>query len=414
MVFYRSGLQIVGDILMEKNIRVQQPASTGSDSQRLELVERKGIGHPDTLADGISEAVSRALCREYRDTFGAIAHHNTDEVQIIGGQSDPGYGGGEMIEPIYILLGGRATQQFDGTSVNVHGVAMNAARQYLRDTVDHLDVDQHVILDSRIKRGSPDLTEMYARESSVPLANDTSFGIGHAPLSDVEKLVLALEKELTAGRLAERFSFLGEDVKVMAYRDEDEINLTVAAAFVDVFVDDVDGYISRKQELRRAIERFADEKTGRTVSVAVNTADEPRNDSVYLTVTGTSAEMGDDGSTGRGNRVSGLITPKRPMSLEASSGKNPVAHVGKIYNILSHYIADQIVVEHDDVDEVSVKILSQIGKPVNEPQVADIQVDAGGERSGSLEDSIRSTTDYWLDNIPEIMEKVINGTITTY
>jgi S-adenosylmethionine synthetase len=50
---------------------------------------------------------------------------------------------------------------------------------------------------------------------------------------------------------------------------------------------------------------------------------------VYLTVTGTSAEAGDDGEVGRGNRVNDLITPYRPISLEAAAGKNPVTHVGQ-------------------------------------------------------------------------------------
>ncbi len=58
--------------------------------------------------------------------------------------------------------------------------------------------------------------------------------------------------------------------------------------------------------------------------VHVNTADDIKKKSVFLTVTGTSAEMGDDGSVGRGNRCNGLITPNRPMSMEATSGKNPI------------------------------------------------------------------------------------------
>ncbi|MFB6147348.1 MAG: methionine adenosyltransferase, partial [Candidatus Nanohaloarchaea archaeon] len=54
-----------------------------------ELVERKGIGHPDSICDGVAESVSRALCREYRDRFGKVLHHNTDEVQLVAGSSEP-------------------------------------------------------------------------------------------------------------------------------------------------------------------------------------------------------------------------------------------------------------------------------------------------------------------------------------
>ena len=57
---------------------------------------------------------------------------------------------------------------------------------------------------------------------------------------------------------------------------------------------------------------------------------------MYLTVLGTSADGADGGQVGRGNRVNGLISLHRPMSTEAAAGKNPVSHVGKIYNLLAH------------------------------------------------------------------------------
>jgi len=62
------------------------------EKQKVEIVERKGMGHPDSVADGLAESVSRALCREYLQNFGYILHHNTDECQIVGGQSQPSFG----------------------------------------------------------------------------------------------------------------------------------------------------------------------------------------------------------------------------------------------------------------------------------------------------------------------------------
>ena len=58
-------------------------------SAPFEVVERKGIGHPDTLADGISESISRELCNQYLEEFGQILHHNVDKVLIIAGKSQP-------------------------------------------------------------------------------------------------------------------------------------------------------------------------------------------------------------------------------------------------------------------------------------------------------------------------------------
>ncbi|MDY6765759.1 MAG: methionine adenosyltransferase [Candidatus Nanohaloarchaea archaeon] len=399
--------------MADRNIVVEQRPGEHIETHRVELVERKGVGHPDSLADGISEAVSRALCQEYRDRFGSIAHHNTDEVQIIGGKSAPQFGGGSMVRPIYILLGGRATHEYDGSTVNVHGTAVQAAREFLEDTVEHLDVDQQVIIDSRIGEGSSDLTEMYDR-GEVPLANDTSFGIGHAPFSSTEMAVMRVAQHLNDPAVKQDLPFVGEDVKVMADRHREQLHLTVAAAFIDQYVDSVEDYQDKKAMLAERVEDVAAQHTDRAVTADVNTADGDTRDELYLTVTGTSAEMGDDGSTGRGNRVSGLITPKRSMSLEASSGKNPVAHIGKIYNIMAHHIAEEAVEEIDAVEEAHVKLLSQIGTRIDRPQIASVQVATSDGLSSDTEQEVEQLTAHWLDNAPEIMEQVIDGEITTF
>ena len=85
------------------------------------------------------------------------------------------------------------------------------------------------------------------------------------------------------------------------------------------------------------------------------------NNAVYLTLTGTSAEMGDDGAVGRGNRVNGVIAPFRATSLEAACGKNPISHVGKVYNVLALLAAQDIVEQVPAVRAATVYVLSQIG-----------------------------------------------------
>ncbi len=384
------------------------------ETHRIEVVERKGLGHPDSLADGISEAVSRALCNEYIDTFGSIAHHNTDEVQIIGGHSAPKFNGGTITQPIYILLGGRAAGEFNGDHINVHGVAKRAAHRYLEETVQHLDIDEHVIVDSRIGSGSTDLTQLYREDGNAPRANDTSFGVGHAPLSETETLVLNVEQMLNAGETKQRYPFIGEDVKVMANRNNDTIHITVAAALVDRYVSGPEDYFNKKAEIRELVEQTAKRHTQHAVNVDVNTADGDDEDELYLTVTGTSAEMGDDGSVGRGNRVSGLITPRRAMSLEASSGKNPVGHIGKIYNLMAHHIAEDVVEQNGTAEEAHVVLLSQIGSPINNPQIANVQVEASDSLTSRDEQQIQKITDRHLDSFDDLMEQIINGDVTTF
>lgn len=140
----------------------------------------------------------------------------------------------------------------------------------------------------------------------------------------------------------------------MGLREKEDITLTIAAAFVSKYVDDVDAYLNMKDELKNIVNDLAAKETDLSVKTLINTADdETKKDEsgYYLTVTGTSAEMGDDGSVGRGNRANGLITPNRPMSMEATSGKNPINHVGKIYNLLSNEITREVV---SDVEGVKV------------------------------------------------------------
>jgi S-adenosylmethionine synthetase len=177
----------------------------------------------------------------------------------------------------------------------------------------------------------------------VSLANDTAIGVGYAPLSALERLVLSLEKCINGRERAREHPAWGEDVKVMGVRRGDTVRLTVACAMIGRHLAHMDAYLAEKSALAGMAQDLAMECGFPACDVSVNAADDPRTNSVYLTVTGTSAEAGDDGQVGRGNRVNGLITLGRPMVLEAVAGKNPVSHVGKSYNVLAREIAETLV-----------------------------------------------------------------------
>ncbi|MCI4344269.1 MAG: methionine adenosyltransferase [Thermoplasmata archaeon] len=398
---------------MGRNIRIEPLRTVHIEDQDVELVERKGLGHPDSIADGVSESVSRALSRMYLDEFGRILHHNTDETQVVGGASEPKFGGGKVTNPIYILLVGRATTEVNGEKLPFRQTAIDAAKAYVHGVCAHLDVEKQVEWDCRIGQGSIDLRGVFDQKSV--LSNDTSFGVGFAPYSDTERLVLESERFLTT-RLKKRLPALGEDVKVMGYRSGDAIRLTVAAALVDSEVADADEYANVCQEIQEKLMDQAAKLTHRSVTIDVNTADDPELGRFYLTVTGLSMEAGDDGSVGRGNRANGLITPCRPMSLEASAGKNPVNHVGKIYNLLSGLIAQDIVKETGgNVKEVHVRILSQIGKPVDQPQVASIQLlTANGVKLAQVQPKAEGVVQKWFDQIDTIPQRLLTDKLTVF
>ncbi len=397
------------------NISVEKIVHTPIEEQKIEIVERKGIGHPDSLADGIAEAMSRALSREYVKRFGAILHHNTDETQIVAGKSSPRFGGGEVIQPIYVLLVGRATKYFEGEYIPTDRIALKAAKEYIRQHMAHLDPDVDMVFDVRLGEGSTDLKDVFRRRrGEVPLANDTSFGIGYAPLSETEKLVYNVERRIYE-EFRKKEPAVGEDVKVMGLREGDTITLTIAAAFVDRHLGSLSDYDAVKSELASFVSEIATEYTSRKVEVHVNTADDYESGCVYLTVTGTSAENGDDGSVGRGNRINGLITPARPMSMEASSGKNPVNHVGKIYNILANMIANRCVEEVSGIREIYVRILSQIGRPIDDPRVCSLQILP--ERGAGFEEIKRGAArvaEEMLGEVRKITDLVIEGKIRTF
>ncbi len=395
---------------MARNIEIEKINYTQIEKQNSEFVERKGIGHPDSIADGIAEMVSRALSKYYLENYGSILHHNTDECQIVGGQSAPKFGGGVVLEPAEVILVGRAVTDVNDERLPVRSIAIKAAKDYMKKNFMYLNVDTDVTFECKIGKGSVDLRGLY--ESKKLLANDTSFGIGYAPFSETENMVLKTAKMIN-GPLKKKLKGLGEDIKVMAGRKKDVINLTIADAMVGSEIPDIDHYISVKEELKDNVYDNALKYTDREVNVYVNTGDDIKRGVYYLTVTGLSMENGDDGSVGRGNRANGLITPNRPMSMEASAGKNPVTHVGKIYNILAFRIANEIVKLSSDINEVQVRLLSQIGKPIDKPEIASVQLIMNGNIN-KVEKDVYSVVDEKLENITDVTKDIINGKVSVF
>jgi glyceraldehyde-3-phosphate dehydrogenase (NAD(P))/S-adenosylmethionine synthetase len=406
--------------MTERNIQVQSLDRGAVEDEAVEIVERKGLGHPDSICDGIAEHVCEALARAYLDRVGEVLHFNTDETQLVAGRAAPRFGGGEVTEPIYILVVGRATSHYvddDGTEydIPVDSIALEAARDYLREHLPNLDLETDVIVDVKLGEGSGDLQEVFVEDGpSVPMANDTSFGVGHAPLTETEQLVYETERSLN-GDYGDDNPAVGEDVKVMGKREGDHIDLTVAAALVDTYVPNMEAYEAEIEAIREHVEDLAAEHTDRDVTVHVNTADDYESGSIYLTTTGTSAEQGDDGSVGRGNRANGLITPNRSMSMEASSGKNPVNHIGKIYNLLSTEIAESIVDDVDGIRDLRIRLLSQIGRPIDQPHVADVHVvTEDGVTIPDVEPDVKDIVDDELADVTDITQHVIDGELSTF
>ena len=358
------------------------------------------------------EAISRALCKAYLDEIGKIMHHNVDKGQIVGGVAEPKFGGGNIIEPIYILLSGRATYEVEGIKFPVQEIALETARKYLKQTVRNLNVDADVVIESKIRPGSKDLVDLFLRRKGIALANDTSFGVGFAPLSPLERTVMEVEKYLNSNEYKSTHPYVGEDIKVMGLRENGKIKLTIALAFISKYVESIDDYVRFKEIIKKDVAKKVESLTDLEYEIYINNADSVEDKSVYITVTGTSAEMGDDGSVGRGNRANGLITPLRLMTLEAAAGKNPVNHVGKIYSVLAFKMAEEIYSEVEKhVEDVSVSLLSQIGRPIDDPKIAFIELVGDVEKAKSKAQYI---ADKNLEEIEKLTEEIVNGKYPVY
>ncbi|SNR61608.1 methionine adenosyltransferase [Desulfurobacterium atlanticum] len=382
----------------------------------VEIVERKGIGHPDTICDALAEKLSAELCKFYKEKFGFVLHHNVDKGLLLGGSASPKFGGGEITAPIEIYLVGRAIKEYKGIKVPVEEFAIEGTKEWLKENIHALDPEKDVKIHCLVRPGSVDLVDIYMRqlETGVPLANDTSFGVGFAPFDEVENIAFNVEKVLNSKEMKKKYPEIGEDIKVMCVRKRDVIDVTIACAFVDRFVKDINDYIEKRENVRKIAEEVARKYTNREVLIHVNTGDDDKRENVYITVAGTSAEAGDDGEVGRGNRVNGLITPYRPMSLEAAAGKNPITHVGKLYNITAMEICEAVVKEIPEVKEAYCYIVSQIGKPISEPLALDVKIRTEDGKVEAYKDKIEPIAREHLSNIGNIWKRLVDGEIVVY
>lgn len=391
------------------NIAITSIPMSHRSRLKAEICEHKGIGHPDSICDGVAEAASQVLCRAYLECFGAVQHHNVDKALLVGGEAKPRFGGGQVIQPIRLILCGRATPL--PPPQDMHAVISLAVQTYL---AQHLRVPADLFqIEIAVRNGSPNLQQVFARGTAVAIANDTSFGVGFAPLSRLEQTVLHVAELLKSAAFRSMFPAAGDDFKIMGRRIDTQIAFTIALAFIDRHVQSANDYFSIKQQVVQHVLNHI----GTKHEVRINTLDKEgafSEDDLFLTVTGLSAEHGDDGQVGRGNRVNGLITPSRAMSLEAAAGKNPVAHVGKLYNLLAQEIAKELAMQLQDADEVSVQILSAIGMPVDQPQLVSVEIAQDGVLTTAIKDKVKQIVANQLGNIQLLSLQAIEGRMRVF
>ncbi len=358
----------------KSNIFVERSGDIPTFEKRFEIVERKGGGHPDTICDPVMEEVEISLSKLYLQKTGVIQHHNMDKAVLVAGQSINRFGGGKITRPIKLILGDRATFCEGVSRTQIKEMITKTATSWFESHLRFVK-EEHLQYQLEIGQASQELRSIFGTSKEIG-ANDTSALVGYAPLTETENAVLQTEKYLNSKKFKSEFKESGEDVKVMGFRKNDSLELTIAMAFVDSYVSSEQNYFQRKNDIIQAISEFH-KKLGkfRDVKIVLNNLDKKGMglDGLYITVLGTSADSSDSGQVGRGNRANQLISLSRPSSSESIAGKNSVSHIGKIYNMLCFKLADEICNKVSGIDEVFVWMYNTIGQPINHPKAVVVQ-----------------------------------------
>lgn len=400
------------------------------DDLPFDIVERKGKGHPDTLADGLAEELSREYSLRCLSRYGVILHHNTDKTALLGGSAHVAFGEGYLTSPIEVLVNGRFSSGVGGDLLGVEGMVDEVSRCYLGGMLPLLDRQRDLRIRPRIsaasspghvhagRNGHSGSRAYWFNPRSVDdlaelrrmFSNDTSCGVGYAPASQAELVARSLEERVTDPVFQLTHPEYGTDVKVMACRAGSEMNVTICVPQIARYTPDLNTYVQRKQELLAHLRAWTEElcPTLRP-RVSLNTRDDHERRELYLTATGSSIESGDEGVVGRGNRGSGVIATTRPMSMEGAAGKNPVYHVGKVYNLAATEAARRLYEETGL--PTTVWLVSQSGRDLEDPWFAAVQQSRTGAVCASTANRVVEEV---VSSLHDLRDKVLGGRVAVF
>jgi S-adenosylmethionine synthetase len=401
------------------------------EHRAFEFVERKGIGHPDSLADGLAEHLSRQYSRHTRDAFGAVLHHNFDKVGLLGGRSRVVFGEGKLTSPIRVLLNGRVSGGFGETVLPVRQLLVAWTKTFFElhfnGAIDvNSDLEFHFNLSEesspgRALDGAGDDRRRYRfrprglhdlQELERLAANDTSLGVGYAPRTPLEKITQAIDSHLLSAEFRSSHPWIGSDIKILGFRTGDEYRITMCIPQIARHVRTAQEYAANLEVVRDCVAAIVARTidTPRCLYLALNTRDDLTRSDVYLTATGSSIESGDEGLVGRGNRINGFVNPTRPMSMEGACGKNPVYHAGKLYYVAAMRIADAIHASSALPNEVY--LASQNGRDLVDPWLTVVVLPS--QATSLEEETVRHILSTELQRLPLLTDELIAGMYSMY
>ncbi len=420
---------------MLKNLTVFKSDKQKINDSKFEVVERKGVGHPDNLCDAIAEKISVEYSQHCFKKYGIVLRHMVDKVAILGGSSKVSFGHGEMTAPIRLLLNGRFTHQFKEEKIDYLDITNRVIKNHFKNIFPLLDTEKwlKIVDNTHFTQGpgvvySQDGTTKNERSQFFCVSddnfakhhcngfrsNDTSTTVSYAPLSDLEKIVILSENWLNCSDFKQNHLYVGSDIKVMGKRINKNIELTLCVPFIADYTPDQNFYIQKLGELKQLlIDKIKKEFPLYLVDIFLNTRDNFNNQDIYLTAIGSAVESGDEGAVGRGNRTNGVIPFTRNMSTEAPCGKNPVYHTGKIFTVIGDIVAEEIYKKLGV--ENTIYLTSQMGRDMNDPWQVTVALDGyKNDINIDLKKKIEKIVEKNLRRHWEVTQQIIDGQIKIY
>lgn len=387
-----------------------------------ETIERKGLGHPDSIADGLAADISRRYSNyTIKECDGLILHHQIDKLMIIGGKTKVDFGSGVFVEPIRIIVAGRITYKYIKKVIPVNEILNTSIKDYFNELFPIVDFNHDILVENRltdyagpgtIKSSKGAIANMFSPKDKVHVrgyeklvANDTSYCIAYSPYSNLENAIINVEHFLNNRNTKTKYPWLGSDIKIMAVRNKDKVEITVCVPQIAKYVPTFNDYKNNLYVIGRIIDiKFRRILPKYKIEIFINTKDDYESMNVYLTASGASLS-GDIGVVGRGNRTNGLITSNRPMSMEGTNGKNPRYYSGFIYAVATKNISADLLKVTGKANVV--EIVSQNGGLLSRPWSIRVVTKADKE-------TVRNIVSKHLAKIENITTEFVKGNIINH
>ncbi len=384
----------------------------------VEAVERKGIGHPDSLADLIADDFSRRYSRECLSRWGLILNHWVDKVTLVGCAAQVTFGRFTIEKPASIYLFGKISRGIGADSIDIDELFNQSVRSVLNEALGKTDIDRHVrlVVENTAASVTADHAPGFYHPGSLAeaqhahvgdrCANDTVLCSAYVERGELGPLAQELENAVTHPDygIVSRCAEIGTDVKVVLVRQGRALDMTLCVPCHAERVASRRDYDRLMEHVYQEIRQFADaaaKERGLTLArLAMNSKDTAR--SSYICPFGTAFGKGDCGAVGRGNRIGGVIDVLGANTSEAPAGKNPLHHVGKLYTIGAQIIARECL-SRFNAASCEVLLATDNGRPLLMPRCVSVEL----SRAVVAKSKIREVVQEVLEQLPQFWRSYI-------